>query len=255
MLEFVKFINDGSVVTFMLLFFRFGALFIATPIFSHQSIPVKIKAVTAFVFSVVFFGSVEPASIPLDLGHIVLAILSEVAFGLFIGLMIQLVFAALSFAGGIISFMMGFSIASAIDPQNGTSSPIVSQFLSLLALMVLLSVDFHHYMLLFIDASLHKIPLGGFLITGQFYSYFIEASSRMFLVGVMIAFPVIALTLLSDIIFGMIMKSVPQFNLIVIGIPIKIAVSFAVLVATLSTIMILFKKEIFDAFNHLTLLF
>ena len=255
MLEFVRFINDGSVVTFMLLFFRFGALFIATPIFSHQSIPVKIKAVMAFVFSIVFFDSVPSVSISLDVEHIILAILSEIAFGLFIGLLLQLVLVALSFAGGIMSFMMGFSIASAIDPQNGTSSPIISQFLSLLALMVLLSFDFHHYMLLFIDASLHKLPLGGFLITDDFYTYFVEASSRMFLVGVMIAFPVIALTLLSDIIFGMIMKSMPQFNLIVIGIPIKIAISFAVLVATLSTIMILFKKEIFDAFNHLSLLF
>ena len=255
MLEFVRFINEGSVVTFLLLFFRFGSLFISAPIFSHNAIPINIKAMLAFLFSIIFFNYAPPLEIPIDIQHIIIAILSEIGFGLMIGVLLQLVFAALAFAGSIISFMMGFSIASAIDPQNGISMPIISQFLSLIGLLILLVTDFHHILLLYIADSLKHIPLGGFLITNDFYTYLLEASSRMFLVGVMISFPVIALTLLSDIIFGMIMKSMPQFNLIVIGIPIKIAVSFAVLIATLATIMILFKKEIINSYNLLEMLF
>ena len=69
------------------------------------------------------------------------------------------------------------------------------------------------------------------------------------------SFPIIALILLSDIIFGMIMKAHPQFNLLAIGFPVKIAVAFAVLVVIVPAIMLHFKREFLSAFDALTLLF
>jgi len=77
----------------------------------------------------------------------------------------------------------------------------------------------------------------------------------MFVYGFILSFPVVAFSLLLDVVFGMLMKTMPQFNLLVIGFPIKITVSFIVIVATLSSIMLLFKKEFIEALNHLTLLF
>ncbi|MGE4396851.1 MAG: flagellar biosynthetic protein FliR, partial [Sulfurimonas sp.] len=167
----------------------------------------------------------------------------------------QIAFNAITFAGGQISFMMGFSMASAIDPQTGVSMPIISQFLSLIALMMLFAIDMHHWMLLFIDSSLEKIPLGGFLISENLFRYIIMATSNMFMVGFMIAFPIIALSWLADVIFGMLMKTMPQFNLLVIGFPIKIMVSFVVLIATLTASMLILKGEMLEAFNFLETFF
>jgi len=65
----------------------------------------------------------------------------------------------------------------------------------------------------------------------------------------------VAFSLLLDVVFGMLMKTMPQFNLLVIGFPIKITVSLVVLIATLSSVMLLFKKEFIEAMNHLTILF
>jgi len=151
--------------------------------------------------------------------------------------------------------MMGFSLASAIDPQSGVSMPIISQFLSLLGLMILLALDLHHWLLLFIDGSLKSVPLGGFLIQKEFFAYTMSAVTNMFLVGFLIAFPITALAWLQDVIFGMLMKTMPQFNILVIGFPIKIAISFAVLIATLGTIMFLLKGQIVEAFNALEMFF
>ncbi|SFV61032.1 Flagellar biosynthesis protein FliR [hydrothermal vent metagenome] len=255
MLSFVSFLQSGNVIAFILLFFRFGGLFIAAPIFSHTTIPPKFKVAMAFFFSVIFFESVPPLNIPINVASIIMAILSELLFGLVIGLALQLAYNVITFAGGIISFMMGFSMATAIDPQNGVSMPIVSQFLSLIALMVLFSLNLHHWLILYIDHSLAHIPLGGFLITKHIISYTVKAAGNMFLVGFMIAFPIVALSLLADLIFGMLMKTMPQFNLLVIGFPIKIMVSFAVLIATLATVVLLLKGEVIDAFNSLELFF
>jgi flagellar biosynthetic protein FliR len=247
--------TQNYVIGFILLFFRFAALFATTPIFSHQNIPQNIKASLAFVFAIVFYSSMPPLNIPINILSVVIAILSEIFFGLAIGLVLQVAYNVITFAGGQISFMMGFSMASAIDPQTGVSMPIISQFLSLIALMVLLAIDMHHWLLMFMNNSLSQIPLGGFLMQENLFNYIIEASSRMFLVGFMIAFPIIALTFLQDVIFGMLMKTMPQFNLLVIGFPIKIAFAFTVIIAILTSTMLVFKNYMQEAFNYLEILF
>lgn len=247
--------NDYNVVGFLLLFFRFAALFLAVPIFSHQNIPMTIKAAMAFFFTVVFYSSMPPLEIAINVPTIILAILSEFIFGLAIGVALQLAYHVITFAGGQISFMMGFSLASAIDPQTGVSMPIISQFLSLIAIMVLFALNLHHWVLLFVDASLKTVPLGGFLINKDFFNYTMHAASNMFLVGFMIAFPIIALSWLADIIFGMLMKTMPQFNLLVIGFPIKIMVAFVVIIATLTATMLIVKGQMQEAFNTLEMFF
>ena len=254
-MELVKIFNEGNVVGFLLLFFRFAALFIAVPIFSHNNIPMNIKAAMAFFFTVVFYASMPPVDIPFTLPTITIAILGEFLLGMVVGVALQLAYNVITFAGGQISFMMGFSMASAIDPQSGISMPIISQFLSLLALMVLFALNLHHWILLFIDHTLKTVPLGGFMITNDFFHYTMHATSNMFLVGLVIAFPIIALSWLADVIFGMLMKTMPQFNLLVIGFPIKIMVAFAVLIAILTAIMLIVKGEIQSAFNALQMFF
>ncbi len=247
--------TDTYIVGFILLFFRFAALFMATPIFSHKNIPMNIKASMAFFFTILFYPSMPEVLISINVPSIVLAILSEIFFGMAIGIILQLAYNVITFAGGLISFMMGFSMASAIDPQTGVSMPIISQFLSLMGLMVLVALDLHHWMLLFIDSSLSAIPLGGFLMQENLFRYIIGAASNMFLVGFMIAFPIVALSWLADVIFGMLMKTMPQFNLLVIGFPIKIMVAFGVLIATFTSSMLILKIQVQDAFNALEMFF
>ena len=254
-MEWLSIFDETNVVGFMLLFFRFAALFIAVPIFSHKNIPMKIKAAMAFFFTIVFYFSMPPLEISIDTATIILAILSEFMLGLAVGIVLQLAYNVITFAGGMISFMMGFSMASAIDPQTGVSMPIVSQFLSLMGLMVLLELNLHHWMLLFVDRSLSEVPLGGFIMSEDLFHYIIMAASNMFLVGFTIAFPIMALSWLADVIFGMLMKTMPQFNLLVIGFPIKIMVSFAVLIATFVSTMLILKGQMLEAFNSLEMFF
>jgi flagellar biosynthesis protein FliR len=254
-MEWAQLFAQDNVVAFFLLFIRFGALFMATPIFAHTSIPITIKAALAFFFTVVFYDSLPPLTLTISTASLTLAILGELFFGLAVGVVLLLSYHVITFAGGQISFVMGFSLASAIDPQSGVSMPIISQFLSLIGLMVLFSLDLHHWVIMYADQALVHIPLGGFLMTPKLFEYIIEAGSRMFLVGFMIAFPIIALSWLSDVIFGMLMKTMPQFNLLVIGFPIKIAVSLAVLIATLGSAVLILKGEMGNAFNALEMFF
>lgn len=254
-MEWAELFSEGRTVAFILLFTRFSALFMAVPIFSHMNIPMSVKAAMAFFFSIFFFGAVPPLTIPTDALSLTVAILGEMLFGLAVGVVLQLAYHIITFAGGQISFMMGFSLASAIDPQSGVSMPIVNQFLALLALMILLVFDLHHWILLYASASIAEVPLGGFMITPSLFQYIMHAMSNMFVVGFMIAFPITALSILSDLIFGMLMKTMPQFNLLVIGMPIKIAVSFVVLMVTLGATLLIVTSQTQSAYNFLEKLF
>ena len=93
------------------------------------------------------------------------------------------------------------------------------------------------------------------MLTHELFTYLMHAMLNMFIVGFMIAFPITALSMLADIIFGMLMKSMPQFNLLVIGMPIKIGVSFLVLMATLAATLMIVNSQMEDAFYFLEKLF
>ncbi len=254
-MQWAEIFNEYNVVILILLFFRFAALFIATPIFSHQRIPMNIKAGLAFLLAILFFPIAPDITFELTTPNLIIAILSEFLFGILIGTVLLLAYHAITFAGGQISFMMGFSMASAIDPQTGVSMPIISQFLSLIALMVLFELDLHHWMLMYMDKSLAQIPLGGFYFTPSYGEYIMKAGGNMFVVGFMIAFPITALSWLMDIIFGMLMKTMPQFNLLVIGFPIKIMVGFTVIIAILASIMYILGQQMAKAYDALQMFF
>ena len=250
-MEWAELFSEGRTAAFILLFVRFSSLFMAVPIFSHANIPMSLKAAMAFFFTIIFYDALPPLQIPTDALSMSVAILGEMLFGLIVGTILQLAYHVITFAGGQISFMMGFSLASAIDPQSGVSMPIINQFLSLVALMILLTLDLHHWIILLASASIATVPQGGFMVTPELFQYIMHGMLNMFVVGFMIAFPITALSMLADVIFGMLMKTMPQFNLLVIGMPIKIGVAFLVLMATLSAAMVIVASQMQSAYNFL----
>eukprot|EP01022_Parablepharisma_sp_SALTPOND_P033367 TRINITY_DN8857_c0_g4_i1.p3 TRINITY_DN8857_c0_g4~~TRINITY_DN8857_c0_g4_i1.p3 ORF type:complete len:135 (+),score=4.55 TRINITY_DN8857_c0_g4_i1:63-407(+) len=108
-----------------------------------------------------------------------------------------------------------------------------------------------HLILLFLDKSLESVPLGGFMFDSDVVPFMMKAATSIFVLGFALAFPVTGLILLTDILFGMIMKTNPQFNLLVFGFPLKIMVSFIILILTVQGFMIVFEKHFLDLFDKL----
>ncbi len=251
----VEFFSTNQVVLFMLLFTRLSGLFAFFPFFSHLRIPMTVKTAMAFCMTMFLFPLATLPDIEYTVISLTLALVSELMLGFIAGLFLVIVFGMLQIAGMNISFVMGFTMANLIDPQTGVGTPIVSTFFTLLALVILLSFNGHHLMILFIAESLNHIPLGGFYPTYGIWEYLVVAVASMFMFGFILSFPVIGISLLADIVFGMLMKTMPSFNLLVVGFPIKIMISFIVMIVTLGSIMIVFKREMLEALNRLSILF
>ncbi len=250
----IEFLGQNHVILFLLLFARISGLFAFFPFFSHMSIPVSIKTAFALFLVIFLYPMASPPNIELNIATISLAITSELFLGLIAGLILNLIFAMLQMAGMQISFVMGFTMANVIDPQSHISSPIMSQIFSLIGLMVILGLNAHHLMLIFLAKSLHILPLGDFYPGGSLWKYLLKATTSIFVYGFILSFPIIGLSMLADLVFGMLMKTMPQFNLLVVGFPIKIMVGFVVLIASLASIMFVFQKEFMRALEHLFIL-
>ena len=252
-MELVEFFGADKVITFMLLFARLSGLIVFFPFYSHNQIPMVVKTLLVFALCIVLF--------PLSHTHehsinfLIMEILSEAMLGLCAGLLLNIVFAILQMAGEQISMIMGFSMASVLDPQTGTNSPVIANILNFIALLAFLMLDGHHLILQFYSTSLSAIPLGDFYPRSGVMSYALKLFGNLFMFGFVLAFPIIALSILSDAIFGMLMKTMPQFNLLVVGYPIKVSIGFSVLIAVLAGIIKIITDMMVQILNDMPALF
>ena len=253
-MSIVDLITDKNVITFLLLFSRISGFFAFMPFLSHTNISVSIKTALALYITFLLFPISHINNFDTTTTNLTLSIIGELAIGFISAFFLNVAFAAISFAGSQISMVMGFSMATVFDPMSGTNSPLISQMLTLIALLFFLAFDGHHLIIIFLSKSIDSISLGAFYPNKNILEYLIQSVSIMFKMGLILAFPIIALSLLSDIIFGMLMKTMPQFNLLVVGFPIKIFLSMAVIIAILSSMMLLFKQDFMKFFEIIKIL-
>ena len=247
-MEILNYLTPVNVVTFFLLFIRISSFLSFLPFFNYVNIPMSAKAALSIWFSILFFPIVPKVTFEINLLNLALAIFNEVTFAFFVGMALQLVFDILKYAAEQISFVMGFTMANVVDPNFGTQSTILSQFFNWIAILIFLSLGGDHLEINFIAKTFQELPFGAFFDYKNVYEYFIVYMSKYFMLGIGLAFPILAISLMSDIIFGMIMKTMPQFNLLVVGFPIKITIAFIVLIVILSSMMVMFTNILNDAF-------
>lgn len=169
-----------------------------------------------------------------------LLIIKEALVGLLIGFIAYLILSAIQIAGGFIDFQMGFAIANVIDPQTGAQSPLMGQYLYTISLFFLLTVNGHHLMLDGVFYSYEFIPLDQPWIpfgNENMVEFVIKAFNSMFIIAFQMSIPVVGSLFLVDIALGIVARTVPQLNVFVVGLPLKIGVSFLVLIAVMSVML------------------
>lgn len=224
---------------FLLVFVRVTSFFLMMPLFSYRSIPVAAKIGLGFFMAVIMVVTLDAPTLEIDHTYFLL-IIKEALVGLFIGFIAYLILSAIQIAGGFIDFQMGFAIANVIDPQTGAQSPLMGQYLYTIGLFFLLTVNGHHLMLDGVFYSYEFIPLDQPWIPfgdENLVEYVIKAFNSMFIIAFQMSIPVVGSLFLVDIALGIVARTVPQLNVFVVGLPLKIGVSFLVLIAVMSVML------------------
>ncbi len=219
---------------FLLIMTRMTAMMTVAPFYSSGGIPLQMRAILAFLITVVIFPVVAATGkdLPGSMGGYYVLLIQEVAIGLYIGFLISVIFAAFQLAGDFFAVQIGFGINEVLDPIGQITVPLVGQFKNLIGLLVLLSMNGHHLIIQAVYRSyelapyigIHKSAAGGLL------KYMLYAFSGMFVVALKIALPVLAVIFLVTVSEGVLAKVAPQMNIMMLGFPIKIVVAFAVLI-------------------------
>lgn len=223
---------------YFLIFVRVASVFWLIPLFTVRNVSVYFKAAFSLVVTFVLMEVVPPPAISMDDPYILLlAIAKEALLGMTIGFSIRILFTAVQAAGEMVSIQTGFSFARVMDPFSGTQQGILDQFQYLLALMVFFSVDGHHLIVRGLSDSYKQLPLGTPVVSKGLIDYIITSTGSIFSLGLKIGAPVIVALLLVELSLGLLSRMMPQMNIFVEGLPVKIFVGLSILSFSLSFIV------------------
>jgi len=214
---------------------RTSGLFIISPVFSGRQIPIQIKIVLVFFLSgMIAFINPIMAEVPItNSGMFLIALGMEILIGYTLGFVAYVIFAGIQLAGQLMDMQMGFGIVNVIDPQSGTQVPLIGNFQYLLAIMIFLGVNGHHLLLRALNDSYQLVPVLGTSYDGQILQFMMEMGLYMFVIGLKLAAPVVAALFMADLALGFVARTVPQMNVFVVGLPLKIGAGLVMVMMTL----------------------
>jgi flagellar biosynthetic protein FliR len=139
----------------------------------------------------------------------------EAGVGLLLGFVSRLLFYILEFAGNLIGSEMGMNWGATLNPLSHTRSEAPGMILFYLGAMAFLSLDMHQWLLRALQRSYELLPVGGAHLGPALFNDLVHRTSQLFLVGLLIAAPVIAVSFLINLVFSVIGRAVPQMNVFV----------------------------------------
>lgn len=222
----LPFLSAEHLEAFVLVLLRVSAMIVTIPVISENTVPVRVKASLSILVSMIVFPLVVPQFPPtknLHLIHLTLLMMGETLIGVTIGFTARLVFSAIQFAGDIIGFEMGFSVANVIDPMSSTQVSIITELQYLIAMLVFLTVNAHHLFFQAVIQSYTVLPPLTFHLSGQLAQFIMNVTKEMFVMAIKLAAPITAVMLFTNVALGIVARTVPQMNIFIVGFPLQIS--------------------------------
>jgi flagellar biosynthetic protein FliR len=220
---------------FLLVFVRITGMFFLSPIFGRSNIPNYYKAGFSLVFSIIMANSVPALDLSLytSLSSYVVLIAKELLIGLMLGFISYLIFSSIYIAGQMIDVRIGFGMVNVFDPLSNVQIPITADYYAIIATVMMLITDAHHLLIHAISESYTILPIGEVIFSDDLVMQIVKLFTNVFIIGFKIAAPITVTILVTDVSLGIISKSMPQMNVFMLGMPVKIIMGLLIIVITL----------------------
>ena len=235
MISFTSAELNAWIAAFFFPLARILALLAAAPPFNNAGLTTRVRLTLGLTIALAIspalppMPAIEPASGP---GLLILA--QQMIIGLAMGFALRLVFSAIDLAGTMISTQMGLGFATAYDPQTASQTPVVSELIGMLALLMFLAIDGHLMVISTLVQSFTLLPVRLLSISEGSWLNIANAGGIIFSAGVMLALPAVTALLITNVALGVLGRVAPQLNLIVIGFPVTILLGFVALYVGMS---------------------
>ncbi len=237
------FLEYSFIFPYMIVFARFAGFFMFAPLFHEPRVNLKLRVLLTLGVTVVVTPVVE-AFIINDYALLECVVLIELMIGLFAALIARILLAALDVAGSLVGFQMSLANASVQSVATAQQTDIASLLLTIIGAMLIFATDFHHTMILLIIES-YKVfspaeVKSVMVICGDMGKALLKFVSASFMLALQIAAPITIFGLIMFLAAGLLNRIIPQIQIFFILQPIQILLGFAVLVASLTTVLSFF---------------
>jgi flagellar biosynthetic protein FliR len=224
-----------NVELFLLIFVRMTGLFVTAPIFGRRNVPVYFKVGFAFVTTILAAGVVKVDHVINTESFLLFAgyIIKEFLVGIIIGFVAYGVFTCIYLAGQIIDMQIGFGMVNVFDPMSNIQVPVTANLYFILAMIIFLLTNGHHMLIRALFQSFELVPLGSAVIGPKLTDNVIDLMQGVFSMGFKIAAPIVAAIFITDIVLGIISKTIPQMNVFILGMPLKIFLGILIILITI----------------------
>jgi flagellar biosynthetic protein FliR len=230
---------EQNILLYTLVLFRMTGFFAVAPFFGRNNFPVYGKVILALFCSAIIAPMIEIPNIEPDWFSAFLLAAKETIIGTALGFIGLMIFSAVYLAGQMIDMQIGFGMVNVLDPQNNIQVPIMGNFLYIIVFLTFLITNSHHYMIIAFIQSYDVISITQTLNLSLSAGSFTVMFARMFIIAFKIATPVICTVFLTDVALGIIARTVPQVNVFLVGLPIKIIAGMFVIAAIIPVYLII----------------
>lgn len=220
---------------FLLTLARVATVFGVAPVFSLPRIPPLARVGVPAIVSLLLYPGIswDPAVFPLGWTPLAWAVATQVMVGFVLALSVWTVFIGVQLAGQVVDLAMGFGIVNVIDPMTSAQESILGQFLYLLAILLYFAIDGHLWLLRGFADSFRIVPLLGEHAPGDLFFAITRQMGFLFADSVQLAGPAIVVLVLTNLILGLLSRTMPQMNVFIVGLPLSIGVGLLAVAASI----------------------
>jgi flagellar biosynthetic protein FliR len=224
-----------QVFTGALVFARVGAMIMTMPGLGDTPIPVRARMAFALLMCLVVtpvVASTLPQTPP-SMGELGADIIREVLIGLAIGAVLRAFLAAMATAGEVISLSTTLSFAQTANPTQAQQNTTIATFLSLMAIVLIMATNLHHLFIAAMVRSYSLFPYGHPPPVADFVQLMIRTTASAFALGVQLAAPVLAFSLIFNIATGLVGRAMPQFQIFFAAAPLQVLLGLSLFALSL----------------------
>lgn len=235
----------GRFLTFVLVLTRVSGVMFTAPLFSSQSLPVRVRAFLAVAIALLiaplqqftYHGEVE------NVIELTRLLVLEAMLGLLLGLGLNILFTGIQVAGQIASQMSGMSLADVFNPGFDTNVSVFSQLFFFTTLAVFVTLSGHRMVIEALLETFQWAPPGRVTLGDNYVESLTSVISMSFRLGIRAAAPVLTALLLSTLVLGLISRTLPQLNVIIVGFNLNAMLTLAALFFSLGGLAWTFQEQ------------
>ena len=215
----------------LLIFVRFLSLLSVLPFFSIQSFDPRLRVFFAITLATIMVKLLPyPINFPADFTMLMFLVAKEVLLGLSIGMFASFFVEIVKFAGAQASHMVGLQMASLIDPTTSEQTEAMPELFHIIALLLILSINGHHFFLRALFDSLFYIPITEFNYSSEIVPQMTNIVSNIIILGIRTAAPIIIIVFFVRIIIGIMNRLVQDADIFSVILVLNIIIGFYIMI-------------------------